>query len=300
MLGILHDIEVTNDAGEKKALIDAYEVSEDGFLDIKDGYTITEDTEFEVSARIREVTKQAHGNYDATNKAMIQRYLLGKMSFMLRKWTIVGYEKRFRGFKVSRRGQTDAEIANREKFFSESLGRFEEGTYTSTLIFLRNLRREYKFLSMKMTSAELDKLTPEERANIKRTFFEVGMMIVSLAATKILAGLAKEADDEDKDKLYYLTLLTRRLYSELRFYTSLGEFYNVMRSPMATMSLVEKLIRLIAQIGEDAWEGEVELYKSGRRKGDAKIKKNLFDVMPVLNQTDRNAQETYFLISGDS
>jgi len=153
-------------------------------------------------------------------------------------------------------------------------------------------------LSMRMTTAETDKLTPTERANVKRTFFEAGMMIASLVAGNILYGLAEEADDDDeKDRLYYLALLFRRLYSELRFYTSLDEFYNVMRSPAATMSIIEKLGRLLGQAGEDAYEGEFEKYKKGRRKGETKIMKNLYDVTPILNQTDRNAKETYELIS---
>jgi len=303
MLGILHDVEIIKNDGTLDTLINAYEVSEDGFLDVKDGYTITEDIEFEVSSRIREVITLAHGNYDSLNKAMIQRYILGKAVFMLRKWTIVGYEKRFRGFDYSRsiigkKGQTEEEIRNRDKFFSESLGRFEEGMYVTTSIFIRNLMKDFRFLSMRMTTAETDKLTPTERANVKRTFFEAGMMIASLVAGNILYGLAEEADDDDeKDRLYYLALLFRRLYSELRFYTSLDEFYNVMRSPAATMSIIEKLGRLLGQAGEDAYEGEFEKYKKGRRKGETKIMKNLYDVTPILNQTDRNAKETYELIS---
>tara|TARA_R110002126_G_scaffold266759_2_gene410108 strand:+ start:3927 stop:11690 length:7764 start_codon:yes stop_codon:yes gene_type:complete len=300
MLGILHDIEITKTDGTKDTLINAYEVSENGFLEVKDGYTINEDIEFEVSSRIREVITMAHGNYDSLNKAMIQRYVLGKAAFMLRKWTIVGYEKRFRGFKRSRKNQTDEEIRNRDKFFSESLNRFEEGMYVTTSIFIRTLLREYRFLSMKMMATEADNLTPEERANVKRTFFEVGMAIASLAGSSILAGLAKLAgDDDEKDRLYYITLLLRRLFSELIFYINPIEAGRIIRSPAATMSIVEKLIRLMYQVGEDASELEFERYKKGRRKGETKVMKNLYDIMPILNQTDRDAKETYELISGD-
>lgn len=312
MLGILMDEKlidkkgriVTDKEGNEVSLLDAYYVTEDGFLDVKDEYKeyVTKDLEFEISSRVREVGKQAHGNYDANNKAMIQRYLLGKMTFMLRKWLVTGVQKRYRGMFTStgplgRQGQLGSVEG---KFFSESLGRFEEGMYTTATKFLVHLMKDLKFLKLRMVSAEWKMMTPDERANVKRTIFELGMILGSLAAATTIANLAKGTDDDDeKAKLYYAATLLRRLYSELRFYTSLKEGYRILKSPMATLSMVEKVAELVSQGLEDLWALELERYERGPRKNTTKLGKKLYDTFPILNQMDRNSEEIYKIITND-
>jgi hypothetical protein len=303
MMGILLDQTVTDKDGKNEIpMMEAYEVTDEGFLKIKEGYeeTITEDLEFEMSARIREVGKQAHGNYDDANRAMIQRYAMGKMVFMLRKWLVTGVQKRYRGLFTHALTPGLDKVKKKEKFFSESLGRHEEGMYTTAILFLRTIRKESKFLSMSAVSTELDNLTDDERANLKRVIFEVGSMIASFMAQSILAGLAKGEDDPEKrKKLYMAALYFRRLYAELTFYWNVPEGLKIMRSPMATMSMVEKGFKLIGQAGEDLAHLEFERYQRGPRKGEPKIKKRLYGVLPIMGQIDREVEEMYKLLSRD-
>jgi hypothetical protein len=303
MMGILLDYNITDNDGKNEIpLMEAYEVTEEGFLKIKDGYenAVTQDLEFEMSTKIREVGKQAHGNYDSNNKAMIQRYAAGKLVFMLRKWLVTGVQKRYRGLISHALAPGLEDVQKKPKFFSESLGRFEEGMYTTAILFLRNLHKESKFLSMRLVSQELDNLSSDERANLKRVVFELGATLGALLAQGVLAGLAKgEKDPEKKKKLYLAALYLRRLYAELSFYWHLGEALTILRSPMATMSIIEKIYELIGQGTSDLWNLEFEKYKRGPRKDEAKIKKRLYGVMPVMSQVDREVEEMYKLLSRD-
>ena len=68
---------------------------------------------------------------------------------------------------------------------------------------------------------------------------------------------------------------------------------------MATMSIIEKIYELIGQGTSDLWNLEFEKYKRGPRKDEAKIKKRLYGVMPVMSQLDREVEEMYKLLSRD-
>ena len=284
MYAILNNIKVKNSKGEEIALHEAYEVK-DGTLQPIEGIEIDQEFELEVSRKVKEVIKQLHGNYDSNNQAMVQRYATGKFIFMLRKWMIVGVQRRWRGARYI----LNKERSDDDKNFSDILDKDMEGYYTTTLRFLKNVSSDLKTLEFSMISGKWDELSDSERANVKKTIVDLSMVVLALTASTILAGLAESADDDDKELYYTLAYITRRHYSEISFYANPLEGYRILQTPAASMSMVQRTGDFISQL----LFGPTERYVKGPRKGELKLEKRTKALFPVLSQLDRNVQDTF-------
>ena len=88
---------------------------------------------------------------------------------------------------------------------------------------------------------------------------------------------------------------TRRLYSELRAFTSVTEALRIIRSPAASISLIQNGIEVIDQLYSDiaavSMGGEFETYQQGKRKGTLKLEKEIKDLVPIWYQTGRKVDE---------
>lgn len=285
MYAVLDSTTVKDKDGNNIPIHEAYEIK-DGNLVPKEGINITIEDEARISRKIKEVVKQLHGNYDHTNQAMAQRYVAGKMAFMLRKWMVVGTQRRWRGLKYALKDNQDRTVD--DVAFNSILEKEMEGYYTTTARFLYNSRKELLSLKLSMVSGEWNKLTNEERANIRKTIIDAGVMMSSALAASILAGLAEGADDDDKDLYYTAAYLFRRHYSELRFYSHPGEGLKILSSPAASLSMIDRTLELINQLGNPT-----EQYVKGKRKGEYKIVRKLKRITPAVGQLDRNIRDVY-------
>jgi len=285
MYAILDNIKVDDGKGGKMALHEAYELKGKK-LELKEGVTFSEDEVFQVERKIKEVIKQLHGNYDNTNKAMAQRYVTGKFAFMLRKWMVVGVQRRWRGIAgagKSKEHRTADDIA-----FNSVLEEDAEGYYTTGIKFIRDISGDLKKMQFAMVSGEWNNLTDKERANIRKTVVEMGTMVLAATLSGVLAGLAEDADDDDKEFYYTMAYLSRRFYSELRFYSSAEEPYKILTTPAASLSMVEKTGKFIDQMFNPS-----EVYQKGANKGELKLVRKGKKLLPVFNQLDRNLQDAY-------
>lgn len=283
MYSILNATKVKNNKGELIPLHEAYN-NVDGKLVLKEEIILPEDFEFQVSRKIKETIKQLHGNYDSKNQSMVQRYVAGKFAFMLRKWMVVGTQRRWRGLKnvgLQNRGEDDVA-------FNSILEKEMEGYYTTTLRFVNEIKSELLRLQFGIISGEWNNLTDDERANIRKTIWDLSTMASSLIAALVLAGLGEDADDDDKELYYTAAYLFRRHYSELSFYTNPMEGQRILRTPAASLSMIDRTYRLIAQLFDP-----LEEYQAGPRKGSLKIKRYAGQVFPVFGQLDRNLQDSY-------
>jgi hypothetical protein len=284
MYAILNNIKIKTSTGKEISLHEAYEVK-DGTLQPIEGIEIDQEFELEVSRKVKEVIKQLHGNYDNNNQAMVQRYATGKFIFMLRKWMVVGVQRRWRGARFAFKDERGEE----DKYFSDILDKDMEGYYTTTLRFLKNVSSDLKTLEFSMISGKWDELSDLERANVRKTIIDLSMIAISLTASTILAGLAEDADDDDKEMYYTLAYITRRHYSEVMFYANPSEALRILQTPAASISMVQRSGEFISQLVFDP----TERYVRGPRKGELKLEKKTKALFPVLSQLDRNVQDTY-------
>ena len=122
-------------------------------------------------------------------------------------------------------------------------------------------------------------------------------MALSLIAASLLAGIAEDADDEDKELYYTMAYLFRRHYSELRFYSSPTEGMRILQTPAASLSVIERTTNLMGQVFTDVTSLEFERYTRGPRKGETKLKRKVSQLSPIFGQLDRNIQDTYEWLS---
>lgn len=136
---------------------------------------------------------------------------------------------------------------------------------------------------LKMTKEQWTTLSANEKANIKK--------LIMTAATRYLLGgfaamlLSRDGDDE---KYLKLAFYTTRLNTELAAYSDYQELFRIMQSPAVTLSMVQRMYKLYAQLKEDAVTGEFEVYQSGSKKGRTKVGKALRDVLPWGKVTEQH------------
>jgi hypothetical protein len=243
----------------------------------------------EVRNYINKIAIDLYGSYDKEIQSMAQRHVWGKMIAMLRKWLVPGMNRRWRG--ISKSKTPKALLKEEDRHYSEDKQSFDEGMYVSFIRFISNMYRDLKRLGLGQFSSayrdNMDELTIMEKDNIRKTLIEMGMItltfIMSLIGMKLLDG----ADDDDDELLLYYTFFSRRLYNELSFYINPLSTFEILQSPAATVSYIESITRLFAQIIEDSsliLQGEgVERYTRGNMKGQPKVYKRFSKVFPVTS-----------------
>lgn len=264
---------------------------------------------------IKKISSDLHGQYDQELQAHFQRGTWGKMMFMFRKWLVPGFDRRWRGTanlaqfdKTTNKiqWQTYQELRDEDnrknRFFSSDLKQFQEGTYTSFIRMMSSLIQEGEALSIATLSLgnteTWNNMTDTEKANVKKTVTEFATIALTLISAYILKGLA--ADLPEDDPAYTAVMLSaftaRRLHMELFAYSNPLEALTLMKSPAASVSLVQKSTRLITQLAKDTmgatFMGEdFERYERGDMKDQLKLKKYFFDVVPVANQVNRSLDD---------
>lgn len=252
----------------------------------------------EIKGLVNKIAHDLHGNYNEEIQAMAQRYTILKPVFMLRKWIIPGFNKRWRGAAYFNKPQDELQDQV-ENFYSEDTQLFQEGYYATALRYINMVRKDLKSLQLEAFTANWDKLSDRELANMRRFITEVSIMALTFAGSNILLALAQGIDDDDentKAALFHLTYYTRRMYSEMRFYSNPFEAYKIMKTPAASLAYVAKLGLFLDQVASDSYNitlGEgLEEYETGKRKGTYKIMKRTGDVVPIWNQGNSNIEES--------
>tara|TARA_R110000850_G_scaffold34024_1_gene92218 strand:+ start:25445 stop:29839 length:4395 start_codon:yes stop_codon:yes gene_type:complete len=271
----------------------------------------------ETRVLIKKMSSDLHGQYDNELQAHFQRGTWGKFIFMFRKWLVPGFDRRWRG--TANLVYTDVENGKKvtkfqdykflrdednrkNRFFSSDLKQFQEGTYTSFIRMMTSLYKEGEMLSiatMSLGDTEVwSDMTDTEKANVKKTAMEYAVIILTIASAYLLKGLAEDLPEDDP--AYTAMMLgafsARRLHMELVAFSNPLEALVLMKSPAASVSLLQKSSRLLLQIGKDTamttFGGEgFERYERGDMKGELKVKKYFNDIIPVANQVNRNLDD---------
>ena len=201
---------------------------------------------------------------------------MGKLAFLLRKWLEPGIRRRYRG--IGTVGIPADALTAEDIYYNREIQDLDEGTYTTTTRFFLNLVRDLKSFSLEMMSDNWALLSNREKANIKKTISEIAIMLISAIGGGLVFEAAKDEPDERKKAAMMLgAFYMRRLYSELRSFTSPTEFLRILQSPAASISLIQSTIEVFNQLGLDiaavSTGGEMERYVQGKRKGQLKLEK---------------------------
>tara|TARA_B100001093_G_C26753255_1_gene982169 strand:- start:98 stop:1465 length:1368 start_codon:yes stop_codon:yes gene_type:complete len=267
-------------------------------IELKSGINISlkdrRKAEFEVKRYLNHLNRRLNGNYTTNNQAMAQRHAAGKLAFLLRKWLEPGIRRRYRG--IGTVGVPSDALTAEDIYYNREIQDLDEGTYVTTARFFNDLRRDYKKFSLEMMSDNWSLLSNREKANIKKTITEIAIMIISSIGGGLIFEAAKdEPDEKQKAAMLLGAFYMRRLYSELRSFTSPTEFLRILQSPAASISLIQSTIEVFNQLGSDITSistgGEMERYIQGKRKGQLKLEKEFRDLVPIWYQTGRKLDE---------
>lgn len=271
----------------------------------------TEDDIKAFKVKVRGILSRLHGEYSELGRVAIQRSALGRMAYLFRHFVVPGFRRRWGKSMYETVSEIDPETKKMRKVkklraeaYSERLQQFIEGNYVTTgryvgntvgTLFTKNEEHpEYNFFekfisnlqSFKLSifKAEWSELTDHEKANIQRTIYEAGFLVIAVIMANILMRLKSGADDEDDEitmKFYsFLAYQAYRLQNELLFFTpKLDSTTAILRSPAASMSVLENIIKLSGQIFHP-----MERYETGAWKGRLKIIKTLTNMTPIERQ----------------
>jgi len=250
------------------SMLDQY-YSEKGTLKIKPDVDLVKSrwTETEQTSFLRKTKGQLsrmHGEYSDLGRVAIQRLALGRMAYMFRKFVIPGFKRRWQS-----------------KQYIQRLDQYVEGNYITTGKFLFSLGKDLATMKLYLMGQDWAALSNHEKANVKRTLGEVVFLISAIILAKIaFIKLGDEDDEEAKRMLAFLAYQGYRLKAEMLFWTpKIDEAMSIMRSPMASMSVIENVIKLMSQV----WHIN-DLYERGPWKGQPKITRTMINFVPMYKQ----------------
>ena len=259
------------------------------FFEQPNGSTLTPG--YETSRYVERIGRNSFGNYSSEDVAIAQRHWLGSLAYQNRRWMVGGFKARFKGHllmadpsrkKLGFRLIKREELANQDLNYNPETKSFEEGSYITTMRFIAAHRKALISFKASILSENWHKLTDMEKGNIRRTAIEGAIIGITIISAAMFAGV----DDDDDDLVLYGAFYTKRLKAELLTYVNPKDAIATLRSPTATLSLIENVVKALYQLGDPG-----ELYKSGVHKGESKLKiKTIFKLTP-LKSVDRDFSE---------
>jgi hypothetical protein len=229
------------------SLLDAYEKY--GVEDIYDKTDFTDKKRQNLMNRLHALNKRMHGIYNDFDKATAQRYSLGKLGFMYKKYLVPAYKRRFKDLG-----------------FDEELGAQTEGYYkTFWNLYLKNLVT----LKTNLIKNWAD-MSPFERAQTKRVIAEATLIITLTALVLALRAMVDDDDDELKKNWGYNFMLYQaiRMRSETSQYLpilGIRDAYRTVKSPSAATSTIDRAIKFTDQFLVQSWDSKKAVYQ--RRTG---------------------------------
>lgn len=217
------------------------------------------------SRKVLKVNQSLFGIYNDDDACAANRVAVGRMMLQYRKWMKAQFNKRFM------KNQYDI-----------TLEQWQEGYYRTFLRTAQELLAGKQKLGALLGKNSV--LTPHEQANIKRALTEIALFIGVWA----LASLMEWPDDKDRPWAMKLAeYSSKRLYHELGQLTLSpalpGETLKTVRSPAASLSLIDDTFRLVCSILDPRdWVDEAQ---SGPYKGHSTLFRNAMKgPLPGLRQ----------------
>ena len=204
------------------------------------------------------LNKRLHGIYNEIDRAAIQRFAVGRLAIMFRKFMRPGYNRRFQ-----------------ELTYNEESEAFTEGIYRTSWNFLSQLRKDM-FKGVYLAKANWGLLSNTEKANFIRTLTEVAYMVGAALLSRMLQGIG---DDDDNWTMNMLAYQSNRLLTELRFYSSIREMLKIAKSPAAAINQWEKMGTLLDTM--TSIRGWTDRLQSGKYEGMTKVNRAFMEVAPL-------------------
>lgn len=220
------------------------------------------------------IVQSLHGNYSTENAVPLQRKAIGQLVLAYRKWIKPTMDARYRS------GAFNKESGMYDPWWDERIGKYRKGRFVSGMDFMRLV-----FKNGFNVFTAWNMLNDVDRQNMRKNAVEFSMFL----SLTILASALKGAGDDDKelrkDRLFnYSYYLADRLSTEFGFYIpgyNITEAQKMLKSPMASISILNRAVRLGKEVGVTVTEGEFRKFESGWRKGKYKLPEYFLELTPI-------------------
>lgn len=268
-----------DESGKDMSMFDAFKVVK-GKLTVDPRVAMTATQIDVVGHTMKRLLSRMHGEYSDLGRVALQRYALGRMVYMFRKFMMQGFKRRW---ELGSRRNDDGSRALKYNEVGEF---FTEGSYISTGRFLGSLAKDILKFHGNVAKAYAEtngNLNSVEIANLRRTMAEIIMFALISYVGKIAISL-KEDDDDDNLFLSHMTYQALRLKSEMAFFLNPLEAMKILRSPAAAMSVLENTGKLLSSLYPTHFRTQFE---RGPWKGHYKWHKYGINMFPVIRQGPR-------------
>lgn len=276
-MAILMDTQITNSiTGETESIYDAYNFNPNtGELELKEGYSISDEDRYKQTNYIYEVNKKIHGNYAFVDRMVIQEHWLGQLAAQFHKWVYPSYKARFKS-----------------RYLDQNLGEIE-GRYLTVWNLIKYMKEAEGNLYDKIKAGWAN-MDPMQIANMRKNMAEIGFFMSSVAMYNIVAMLGAGVPDDDKELKKFVNFLqyqqSRQMKELVTFIPIVGtqEQYQLAKSPIAVLGTAKDFGDVMLSVLKlPIPPYDKNYYDRGVHKGDLKAWKELKDVMPALAMLNR-------------
>ncbi len=270
LLAMLHNRIAMDSQGNKLGtILDLYK-AKDGKLVFDDNknrvvnWTLKDQKDF--MFRMKRVLADLHGDYYHNSIPAFQRLALGRWAGLFRKFIVPGFKRRWSG---------KHEDALRETTV--------EGYYLTFGRFAGKLIKDLATLKMDLATEDWNSLTRYEKGNVYRGLGDLAFLAAAVTMGIIFTNMKGDGDDEDEWLISFGAYQSYRFLNEISFFILPNSFLNIMRSPAASMAIVENLFKFLAQL-LDVVDGPFERFDRGPWKGHLKLEKHITNFVPGYKQ----------------
>ena len=227
----------------------------------KSGWTLEQQELF--GAKVKRVLARLHGEYSDIGKNAAQRWAIGRLAMMFRKFVVPGFKRRY-GKKV----------------INTLLDDYTEGSYRTMGRYIKQSILELRALQLSTFSENWKVLQPREQDNIIRGALEFGFGFALMALSGMFLTLKGDADDEAERAVYAtMALLAMRARAETFFFSNPAETLTIIKNPAVATSTIENIIKLVGQMF-----APLDTYERGSWKDNPKIVKTIVNMTPGVKQ----------------
>lgn len=259
---MMHDKIETPDG--EKSLWECYD-NEGNFL-----YDNEDDFYVKFKAKLEQVKKTIHGNYDPLSPVKIKKTVGGRALMMFRSWIAEGVASRFESerYDINLGRQTKGRWRSYAVVFNDD--KFKDMSTIEKLIF------NFKALIFKSTQEELSEL---DAANMRKNAMELAIWV---AISVIMTALMSGDDDDDDEKrtavTNYIMNLGFRLQTDIEFFISPIAAEKLIQQSVPPLQLVTDLAKFFEAVGKTA-QGE-DIIKTGPYAHESRLLRRTGKLLP--------------------
>lgn len=227
MFALLDSVKVIENSTKKEiTLLEAYEKY--GIDGVNANTDFTEAKRKEVMNRLHALNKRMHGVYNSFDKGTAQRYALGRLAMMYRKYLIPAYKRRFKSISGD-----------------QELGSITEGYYRT---FWNTFAKDLRTLKLNIFE-NWSNYSDFEKAQLKRVLAEAVFILSLTALVFVLKSIGDDDEELKKNYVYnFLLYQATRQRSETSSYISPKDAYRVVKSPSAITTTLDRTIKFTDQL----------------------------------------------------